>query len=248
MIELMFEVLKHFPLFNNLDSADLEIIAPLFHARTYLQGVVVIEQGEKAVCLYLLNSGKVNILYKPYDGETIRLTSLQSGGVFGWSSVLGNACYSSSVVCVTNCEVLTLSGSDLRRLRDKHPQTAALVLDLLAHAVSARWTSAQNQVKSMINTGISGVNSRSEKGASRMTAMVSSPKEEQLKVLLGQLSAYIEQFHGGSVEFVSFDGQNLKVHLGGACLGCPLSPSTLHGWVEGTVRQFFPEITSVEEG
>jgi Fe-S cluster biogenesis protein NfuA len=38
----------------------------------------------------------------------------------------------------------------------------------------------------------------------------------------------------------------LKVKLEGACLGCPLSPSTLHGWVEGTVRQFFPEIERVE--
>lgn len=79
-----------------------------------------------------------------------------------------------------------------------------------------------------------------------MNTPVTSPKQEQLKVLLDQLSAYIEQFHGGSVEFVSFDGEVLKVHLGGACLGCPLSPSTLHGWVEGTVRQFFPEITHVE--
>jgi len=72
------------------------------------------------------------------------------------------------------------------------------------------------------------------------------PKEKQLKGLLEQLSAYIEQYHGGSVEFVSFDGKVLKVRLGGACLGCPLSPSTLHGWVAGTVRQFFPEIEAVE--
>ena len=79
-----------------------------------------------------------------------------------------------------------------------------------------------------------------------MNTPTTSPKEEQLKALLDQLSAYIEQFHGGSVDFVSFDGATLKVHLGGACLGCPLSPATLHGWVEGTVRQFFPEITRVE--
>jgi len=31
-----------------------------------------------------------------------------------------------------------------------------------------------------------------------------------------------------------------------ACLGCPLSPNTLHGWVEGTVKQFFPVIGKVE--
>ena len=71
-------------------------------------------------------------------------------------------------------------------------------------------------------------------------------KELQMKALIEQLSAYIEHFHGGSVELVEYDGKALKVRLGGACLGCPLSPSTLHGWVEGTVRQFFPEIESVE--
>jgi Fe-S cluster biogenesis protein NfuA len=70
--------------------------------------------------------------------------------------------------------------------------------------------------------------------------------EEQVRVLIQRLSAYIEQFHGGSVEFISFDGKVLKVRLGGACLGCPLSPNTLHGWVEGTVKQFFPQIEKVE--
>ncbi len=71
-------------------------------------------------------------------------------------------------------------------------------------------------------------------------------REDQLYALIDQLSAYIEHFHGGSVEVVSFDGKILTVRLGGACLGCPLSPNTLHGWVEGTVRQFFPEIERVE--
>ena len=70
--------------------------------------------------------------------------------------------------------------------------------------------------------------------------------EERMKALLDRLSAYIEQIHGGSVQMISYDGKVLKVHLGGACLGCPLSPSTLHGWVEGTVRQFFPDIERVE--
>lgn len=69
--------------------------------------------------------------------------------------------------------------------------------------------------------------------------------EEQVKALLENISAYIEHFHGGSVEMVSLKGDELRVRLGGACLGCPLSPNTLHGWVEGTVRQFFPEIKRV---
>jgi len=66
--------------------------------------------------------------------------------------------------------------------------------------------------------------------------------EERMQVLIDRLSAYIEQYHGGSVEMVDFDGEVVKVKLGGACLGCPLLPSTLHGWVEGTIRQFFPDV------
>lgn len=70
---------------------------------------------------------------------------------------------------------------------------------------------------------------------------------EQIKGLVEQLDAYIENYHGGSVDFVSFDGHIVKVRLGGACQGCPLSPTTLKGWVEGTIRQFFPDI-EVKEG
>ena len=70
--------------------------------------------------------------------------------------------------------------------------------------------------------------------------------EERVGDLLDRLSAYIEQYHGGSVEMVSLEGNKLTVRLGGACLGCPLSPVTLHGWVEGTVRQFFPDLEVIE--
>ena len=73
-----------------------------------------------------------------------------------------------------------------------------------------------------------------------------APAEERLQALIDQLSAYIEHFHGGSVELVQFDGKTVVVRLGGACLGCPLSPNTLHGWVEGTIKQFFPEIEEVK--
>ena len=66
--------------------------------------------------------------------------------------------------------------------------------------------------------------------------------EERMQALIIRVSAYIEQYHGGSVEMVEFNGDVVKVKLGGACLGCPLLPSTLHGWVEGTIRQFFPDV------
>ena len=70
--------------------------------------------------------------------------------------------------------------------------------------------------------------------------------EEKVRGLINQLDAYIAQFHGGRVEFVSLDGDTLKVKMGGACEQCHLQSSTLKGWVEGTLHQFFPHIKHVE--
>jgi len=72
-------------------------------------------------------------------------------------------------------------------------------------------------------------------------------EEEQVRDLLEKISAYIEQYHGGSVEMISLDGQVLRVRLGGACDGCPLSTSTLQGWVAGTVHQFFPNLQIIQD-
>ena len=71
-------------------------------------------------------------------------------------------------------------------------------------------------------------------------------EQERVRSLVEALSAYIETYHGGSVEMVSYDGETLKIKMAGACLGCPLSPVTLHGWIEGSVRQFFPNLKKVE--
>ena len=70
-------------------------------------------------------------------------------------------------------------------------------------------------------------------------------QEERLRGLIDQLDAYIDHYHGGAVEFVSLEDGILAVRLGGACEGCPLQAETLKGWVEGTVKQFFPDVQSV---
>ena len=71
-------------------------------------------------------------------------------------------------------------------------------------------------------------------------------EQKRMKALVENISAYIEQYHGGWVELVSFEDNVLKVKLGGACESCSLTETTLQGWVAGTVRQFFPEVETIE--
>ncbi len=75
---------------------------------------------------------------------------------------------------------------------------------------------------------------------------VDASERERMERLIEVLSAYIEQYHGGWVRVVDYDGRALRVQLGGACEGCKLTETTLHGWIEGSVRQFFPDLERVE--
>ena len=40
--------------------------------------------------------------------------------------------------------------------------------------------------------------------------------EDKMRTLLEVVSSYIEQYHGGWVRMVNFDGKDLKVAMGGA--------------------------------
>jgi Fe-S cluster biogenesis protein NfuA len=83
-------------------------------------------------------------------------------------------------------------------------------------------------------------------GSGTHNHVVDAPEADQMAELIEALSAYIEQYHGGWVRFVSYQDGILKVELGGACEGCRLSETTVKGWIGGTVRQFFPQVKDVQ--
>lgn len=74
---------------------------------------------------------------------------------------------------------------------------------------------------------------------------VETTDQERMQVLIDTLGAYIEYYHGGALELVSFNGDKLVVRMAGACQGCNLQEVTLHGWIEETVRPFFPDLKEV---
>lgn len=70
-------------------------------------------------------------------------------------------------------------------------------------------------------------------------------EREMMNALIEHINGFIEAYHGGSVEMVDYDGETLKVHFGGACVGCHMAAWTLRITVEKTVRQFFPGLKEV---
>lgn len=70
--------------------------------------------------------------------------------------------------------------------------------------------------------------------------------ELQVKNALEEIAALIRG-HGGNVEFVELDPENVvRVKLTGACGGCPMAAQTLKNVVEARLRQKVPEVARVE--
>ncbi len=112
-------------------------------------------QGDRAERLYILTSGKVAIRFKPHDGETLTVSVISPGGVFGWSAALDRAAYTSCGVALEPSEAISISGQDLRRLCSTHPRTGVLILERLAGVIADRLTNTHAKVVDVLQEGMS---------------------------------------------------------------------------------------------
>ncbi len=72
------------------------------------------------------------------------------------------------------------------------------------------------------------------------------PLEEKVKNIVEQIRPYLQN-DGGDIRFVNITPENVVfVELQGACHSCPMAIQTLKGGVEKTIKQYIPEIVSVE--
>jgi len=149
----MLETLAGIPLFQDLSSAQLDLIDPLFEHFSCPPKTVIFEQGEDPLYLYILVTGTVIIKYKPFDGPAITITRLRKGDVFGWSAVVGSRFYTSSTISASHVSTLRIKGEDLWNLVNEHPEIGKIILDRLASVVSSRWKNAHAQVQALLDEG-----------------------------------------------------------------------------------------------
>ena len=151
----MFKELETVPLFEGVEDHILELLKPLFEPISFPAGTVIFEQGEPAHFLYLILAGAVELLYKPYDGPPLIITTLVPGNIVGWSAAIGNAVYTSGASCKEDCRAIRMSSRDLHSLCAKEPEAGRIILSLLAESVSPRWQDAQGQIQVLLNKTIS---------------------------------------------------------------------------------------------
>lgn len=150
----MFKELDSVPLFKDVDNYILDLLEPLFEPYACPAGEIIFEQGEPALYLYLILDGAVEVLYKPYDGPQITLTSLTQGSIIGWSAVIGNTTYASEAICREDVHAIRMTSRDLHKLCTSEPEAGRIILNLLADSVSGRWQDAREQIQTLLNSSV----------------------------------------------------------------------------------------------
>ncbi len=146
--------MKPVVIFKELNEEQMDLLEPLFEPFSCSAGTVIFKQGTPADYLYFVLSGKVEVSFRPYDGNPITVSHIEQGGLFGWSAVVGSEKYTSSTIAIEDVETVRLHGSDLRRLCVEHPEAGQDILERLAKGVSFRWNNAYEQVKSILHQGM----------------------------------------------------------------------------------------------
>lgn len=147
-------LLARFALLEGFPQDQVEILSPIMVDVRFNASQTVFEQGDPAAYLYFVIDGRVSIRFKPEDGPILSVADVKDGGVFGWSSALGSACYTSSAICMQEGLFVRIAGEDLKILCQEHPETGILILNRLAGVIAQRLRGTHEQVVALLHQGL----------------------------------------------------------------------------------------------
>ena len=114
-------MVARFPLFSDLNAAEIADILKLLRAQIFEPGDVIIRRGEPGHSIYFIAAGEVEI---ELPKKRLRL---EAGHFFGEMAVLKNTKRSATVTAATRTNLLILEAHELHALMERDPRIAGHV-------------------------------------------------------------------------------------------------------------------------
>jgi CRP-like cAMP-binding protein len=120
------------PLFESLEPADREAVAPWFELQEISSGVKLTGEGASGYSFFVLLDGSATV---SINGIEVR--TLEAGDFFGELAILGDGRRTATVTTAAPSRVLVLFGTEFRRLEQEYPELAAQVESALRATAAA---------------------------------------------------------------------------------------------------------------
>jgi len=102
--------------------------------KDFADGEVIIKEGERATCMYVIQSGQVEIV-RTHEGQEVRLAVLGEGDLFGEMALFEGDERSATVRVLGNVRVLTVDKSSFIRKVQSDPSMAFRLLKKLSRRI-----------------------------------------------------------------------------------------------------------------
>jgi CRP/FNR family cyclic AMP-dependent transcriptional regulator len=132
------EILRFVPLFRELTPKELKILERVVHIRTYKAGEPVFLETEPGAGMYVIRSGRIDIVADFEAQHPLILSDMEAGDFFGEMALLGDTSRSATAVARERSELIGFFHSDLLEIINIHPEMGAKINLGLARTLAER--------------------------------------------------------------------------------------------------------------
>ena len=134
----MEKLLSGVPIFSQLSSRELRQVSSIVHQRQYVSGELVFTQGDPGLGMYVIEHGKVEIIFRDDAGTEKKLAVLADGDFFGELSLLDESPRSATALAKTESKIIGFFRPDLIDLLSRSPKLGTKILFKLGEVIGTR--------------------------------------------------------------------------------------------------------------
>lgn len=124
------QFLRQVNLFRSLNDKTLLDVSSITVEHSFPPGTMVFKEGDKGDALYIVKSGKVNILKRTSKGEDSILVALGKGAVIGDMAIIDEQPRSASVATIQDTSFYIITKDDFKNLLTANPEVSLSILKL----------------------------------------------------------------------------------------------------------------------
>ncbi len=102
--------------------------------KTYKDGEVIIRQGESGNCMYIIQSGEVEVI-RDNNGKEVRLALRKEGEFFGEMALFSREVRSATIRALGDARILTVDRKNLLNSIQKDPSLAFRIIETLSKRI-----------------------------------------------------------------------------------------------------------------
>ncbi len=148
----LISVLSQVPLFAGLNRRELKRVARISHRRDYAEGERLFQMGHPGAAMFVIKSGKVDIVIPQEGSADLLLASLGAGTFMGELALLDDSPRSASAVAAEDAQAIAFFRSDFNKLIEKESVIGSKVLKELAQIIGQRLKVTNQQLTDLRQT------------------------------------------------------------------------------------------------